>query len=151
MKGAHFLGRLIFGGYFLYGGINHFLHTEQMAGYAAAHGVPQAPFLVMAAGALIIAGGALLILGLLPRVALALIILFLVPVTLMMHDFWIVTDPAQRMQEMINFTKNVALVGASLTLMALPVPWPWGLGALGRRGATGKPSDWSGISRPLTH
>jgi hypothetical protein len=28
------------------------------------------------------------------------------------------------MQEMVNFTKNMALVGASLLLAAHPEPWP---------------------------
>ena len=147
MSGALVLGRLIFGGYFLYSGLNHFIHTQQMAGYAAAHGVPQAQLLVPISGALIVAGGLLLILGLAPRLGLALIILFLVPVTLLMHDFWTVNDPMQRMQEMINFTKNTALIGSCLGLMAIPVPWPYGLSALWRRATSG----WGGVGRPLPH
>src|SRR5438094_701956 len=70
------LGRLLFGGFFLYSGINHFLSTQQMAGYAAAHGVPQAPIMVMLAGALIIAGGVLIILGALPRLGAASLVAF---------------------------------------------------------------------------
>jgi hypothetical protein len=39
------------------------------------------------------------------------------------------------MQEMVNFTKNMALVGASLLAAAHPEPWPWHLAARTRAGA----------------
>ena len=41
-----------------------------------------------------------------------------------MHDFWNVQDPNQRTQEMVHFTKNVALLGGALALMAVQEPWP---------------------------
>ena len=34
-----------------------------------------------------------------------------------MHDFWHIEDPGQRSNDMINFTKNMALLGAALMLM----------------------------------
>jgi hypothetical protein len=34
-----------------------------------------------------------------------------------MHDFWNVQDPQHRQSEMINFTKNVALMGAMLAVV----------------------------------
>jgi putative oxidoreductase len=34
-----------------------------------------------------------------------------------MHDFWKVEDPQRRQAEMINFSKNMALLGAALALM----------------------------------
>jgi putative oxidoreductase len=45
-------------------------------------------------------------------------VLFLVPVTIMIHPFWKVQDPAAKMGEMINFTKNLALLGAVLMMLA---------------------------------
>ena len=48
----------------------------------------------------------------------------LVPVTLQMHRFWEEADPQKRQGEMINFMKNVALVGAALTMMQIDEPWP---------------------------
>lgn len=41
-------------------------------------------------------------------------IAFLVPVTLMMHDFWNVTEPAARMMQRISFMKNLAILGGGL-------------------------------------
>ena len=44
----------------------------------------------------------------------------------MIHDFWNISDPTQRLGEMINFTKNAALMGAALMMLSLP-PWPYSL------------------------
>ena len=45
-----------------------------------------------------------------------LIVLFLVPVTLMMHKFWTVHDPVMAQTQMAMFMKNVALLGAALLI-----------------------------------
>jgi len=38
-----------------------------------------------------------------------------------------VQDPQMKMGEVVNFTKNMALLGAILILMSYPVPWPYSL------------------------
>src|SRR2546422_7230278 len=43
-----------------------------------------------------------------------LIVLFLVPVTFMMHNFWTVSDPAVAQDQMAHFMKNLALIGSAL-------------------------------------
>jgi uncharacterized membrane protein YphA (DoxX/SURF4 family) len=73
---------------------------------------------------MLVAGGASVIVGLKPRQGLAAIVAFLVPTTLQMHRFWEIDDPQQRMVEMTQFAKNVALIGAALALMQLDEPWP---------------------------
>ena len=133
MRALFVLGRVMFGGYFAWSGLNHFLNQETMSQYAAGKGVPSAETAVPASGAMIVAGGLSVAAGFKPRQGLALLVGFLVPVTLKMHRFWEVEDPSQRMSEMINFTKNVALVGAALALMQLDEPWPVSVdAALGR-------------------
>ena len=42
----------------------------------------------------------------------------------MIHDFWSHQDPNQRQAEMVNFTKNLALLGGALALMGVEEPWP---------------------------
>jgi uncharacterized membrane protein YphA (DoxX/SURF4 family) len=56
-----------------------------------------------------------------------MVALFLLSVTPVMHNFWTVTDPTQRLGEFINFSKNAALLGAALMLLAIPSPWPYSL------------------------
>jgi putative oxidoreductase len=124
MRTLFVLGRTIFGGFFAYSGINHFQHTDGMKQYAAAKGVPAPERAVQATGALLLAGGLSIIAGLKPRQGLAAIIAFLIPVSLQMHRFWEEQEPQQRQAEMINFMKNMALVGASLALLQIDEPWP---------------------------
>jgi len=124
MRAAFVLGRAIFGGFFLYNGINHFLNEQAMSQHAAAKGVAAPDAAVTASGVLLTASGLSVLTGIRPRQGLAAIIGFLVPVTLQMHRFWEETDPARRMNETVNFAKNVALVGAALTMMQIEEPWP---------------------------
>ncbi len=123
MRAAFVLGRLIFGGFFAYNGINHFLNQKTMSQYASTKGVPAAETVIPATGAMLLAGGASIIAGLKPRQGLAAIIGFLIPVTLQMHRFWEERDPNQRMNELVNFSKNLALLGAALMMLDLDEPW----------------------------
>lgn len=126
---ALLLGRLLFGGFFLFNGVNHFMNLSSLAGYAASRNVPMPQIAVALTGLLLVLGGLSVISGLYPRVGLMLLILFLVPTSLMMHPFWTMTDPQQRMMEMTQFMKNAALTGAALGLLAVPLPWPASMGA----------------------
>jgi len=117
-------GRVIFGGYFIYNGINHFLNRKMLADYARIKGTPAPDVAVVASGALILAGGLSILTGARPKFGSALISSFLLAVSPQMHAFWKEQNPQQRMHEMVNFTKNMALVGASLLAAAHPEPWP---------------------------
>jgi uncharacterized membrane protein YphA (DoxX/SURF4 family) len=128
-KAALLLGRAIFGGFFLYNGINHFQNREMMSGYAASKGVPNADIAVTGSGAMLVLGGLSLLAAVRPKLGASLIGAFLVGVTPKMHDFWNVADPQQRMGEQVNFTKNLALLGAALVAAAVPEPWPARLAA----------------------
>jgi uncharacterized membrane protein YphA (DoxX/SURF4 family) len=130
MRALFLLGRAMFGGYFAWNGLNHFLNRGMMSQYAAAKGVTAPEKAVPASGAMILAGGVSVLVGVKPRQGLALIVGFLIPVSLQMHRFWEVDDPSQRMSEMVNFTKNMALVGAALALMQIDEPWPLSVDAV---------------------
>jgi uncharacterized membrane protein YphA (DoxX/SURF4 family) len=121
------LGRLLFGGLFAYNGLNHFLSYSALRGYCAYKRVPLPDVATIVSGIWLLAGGLSVILGYRPEIGLGLIAAFLLVVTPMMHDFWTVTDPTQRMGEFVNFTKNFALLGAALMMLAIPRPWPYAL------------------------
>jgi putative oxidoreductase len=120
----HLVGRAIFGGYFLYNGINHFLQKDQLSGYASSKGVPSADLAVQASGAMMILGGLSLLTGYKPKLGSALITAFLSGVTPSIHRFWSERNPQQRQVEMINFMKNVALLGGAMLAAGRPEPWP---------------------------
>jgi putative oxidoreductase len=125
------VGRLVFGGYFLQAGVNHFRHWRSLSQYAGAKGTPSPALAVLGTGGLLAAGGVSVATGVYPLVGLALLAVFLLGVTPVMHPFWKVPEPMARMTEQVNFTKNVALLGAVLALMALPQPWALSLGVGG--------------------
>ncbi len=124
MKAPFLIGRLIFGGFFLYNGINHFRQREMMAQYAGSKKVPKPDAAIIATGAALTIGGASILLGIKPKIGTLAIIGFLGGVSPFMHAFWKDEDPGERMNNMINFTKNMALLGSALALMGVEEPWP---------------------------
>jgi putative oxidoreductase len=118
-------GRAIFGGYFLYNGLGHFLNRTMLVEYARGKGVPAPDVAVPASGLLILAGGLSILTGVQPKVGAGLITTFLLGVSPQMHAFWKEQDAERRMNEMVNFTKNMALIGGSFLAAAYPEPWPW--------------------------
>jgi putative oxidoreductase len=120
------LGRIFFGAFFVLGGLNHFQHLGMMSGFAASKGVPAAKAFVIFSGLLILVGGLSVIVGWHVRIGLACIVLFLVPVTFLMHNYWVETEMMPRINQRVNFQKNVALLGAALMMLAIPRPWMLG-------------------------
>lgn len=133
------IGRIIFGGYFLYSGVNHFLSLADMTGYAESKGVPMPSVAVIVSGLLLLIGGALILLGWKVRWGAWMIVFFLIPVSFMMHDFWTISDQQQRMSEMINFSKNMAMAGAALMISSYRY-WPFGLEKPGEAGRETAPT-----------
>jgi putative oxidoreductase len=124
MKAAFLIGRLVFGGFFLYNGINHLKQRKQLAQYAESKNVPMAEAVVASTGVVLIAGGTSILLGVKPKLGTAAIAGFLAGVSPVMHNFWSVQEPGERLNEMINFSKNMALLGSALALMGIDEPWP---------------------------
>jgi len=121
------LGRILLGGYFIMSGVNHFQHLKHLTGYAQSKGVPMPLTAVWVTGLMMLLGGAGILLGVYVEISILLLSLFLLVTTIMMHQFWKVTDQTARMGEEINFKKNMALLGALLMFLAIPLPW---IGAL---------------------
>ena len=108
------LGRFLFALIFLLSGFNHF--SKQTIDYAASQGVPLAAVAVPLSGILALAGALSILLGYRAKTGALLIALFLVPVTLMMHKFWAIADPAMAQTQMIMFMKNLSMLGAALLI-----------------------------------
>jgi uncharacterized membrane protein YphA (DoxX/SURF4 family) len=118
------VGRAIFGGFFLYNGINHFRNRTMMAQYTRSKNVPAADAAVVFTGAMIALGGLSVIAGFKPKAGVSLIAAFLLGVSPVMHAFWQQEDEQQKMNEMIHFSKNMAMLGGAMLAAAIPEPWP---------------------------
>lgn len=121
------IGRILYGGFFIMNGMNHFMKMGMMKGYAASKGVPAPALAVPLTGLMLLFGGAGVLVGAYVEWALLAIIVFLVPVTFTMHNFWAASDPMMKMAEMVNFMKNMALFGAALVMFAIPSPWAYAI------------------------
>jgi uncharacterized membrane protein YphA (DoxX/SURF4 family) len=119
-KSAQLIGRAVFGGFFVYNGIKHFVNADMMSTYAASKGVPAAKTAVIASGALIALGGLSVLTGVKPKIGAGMIAAFLVGVTPQMHDFWHRPDPQSKANEQAHFLKNLALLGGAALAAAVP-------------------------------
>ena len=117
-----FIGRLLLSVLFLLSGSLKIAHwTGTLQGMEAMH-VPAAPFMLAVAVFAELAGGLAILTGLLARLASALLVLYLIPVTLLFHAFW-AASAAEQGGQLINFLKNLAIMGG-LVLLAANGPGP---------------------------
>jgi putative oxidoreductase len=85
-------------------------------GYAAQQGVPIAGLLVPLSGVIALAGALSVLLGYRARIGAGLLVLFLVPVTVMLHNFWAVADPMMAQMQQVMFLKNLSMLGGALLI-----------------------------------
>jgi uncharacterized membrane protein YphA (DoxX/SURF4 family) len=111
-------GRVLFGGFLAFAGLNHFMNAGEMSEYASQKGVPMAGFGVITTGTMLVLGGLGILLGMYPVIAAGMVATFFVAVTPIMHDFWAVPEE-QHEDELTNFLKNIELLGAALVFLAL--------------------------------
>ena len=120
---AFLIGRVIVGGFFLMNSFNHFAQLNMMTGYAKTKGIPAPGLAVGGSGVLLFLGGLSLLLGYHPTIGVGLLVIFLLSASFGIHNFWTVQDQQAKQGEMVNFLKNMAILG--LLLMTLGIPQPW--------------------------
>ena len=123
------LGRLLFALIFLMSGPRHFMSST--IAYAAAQGVPMASIAVPVSGLIALLGGLSILLGYRAKIGAWLIVLFLVGVTPMLHKFWGISDPMVAQMQMVNFMKNVSMLGGALLITQFG-SGPWSLDTRGK-------------------
>lgn len=114
MKFVVLLGRILYSIIFIISAIGHF--SPQTIDYATATGVPFAMVLVPLWGLIALVGGISILIGYKARWGAWLLVIFLVPVTLIMHRFWGIDEPGVVSLQLVMFLKNVALLGAALLI-----------------------------------
>ena len=106
------IGRILYSWLFVMASFGHF--SDKTINYAAAQGVPLASIVVPLSGIMALLGGLSIALGYKAKWGAWLLVFFLIPVTLMMHNFWVVKDPMMAQIQQAMFMKNLALLGAAL-------------------------------------
>lgn len=90
------LGRILFGGFFALNGLSHLTNLEKMTGYAASKNVPSPKVAVFLTGVLLLLSGLSIVAGIYPTLGIWGIIIFLIPTTFMMHNYWAAKDPNEK-------------------------------------------------------
>lgn len=118
LRWSPLVGRVLLSPIFIMSGLQKIGGWEQTAGYMASKHMPLVPLFLAAAIVLELCGGLSVLLGYRARLGAAALIVFLVPTTLIFHNFWAYTGQEQQMQ-MINFMKNMAILGGLFVVMGL--------------------------------
>lgn len=122
-----FLGRLLIGGMFIYAGVSNLLDLGATLGYAASKGFTGTfSVLVILAQIVLILAGLSFITAIHPRLGVYASLIFLIPVTLLIHNFW-AYNGFERIIELHSFQGNIGLIGSVLMFLAVPEPWHYSL------------------------
>jgi putative oxidoreductase len=112
-----FVGRAFLAAIFLIAGTMKFLNWEATAAYMQEHHLPLVNVFLPLAATAELAGGIALLFGGMTKWASSGLILFLIPATLIFHNFWAQTG-VEAQDNMHHFLKNVAIIGGLLLLIA---------------------------------
>ncbi|RME26426.1 MAG: DoxX family protein [Deltaproteobacteria bacterium] len=111
------VGRILLSAIFISSGISKIFNWDGTAAYMTQAGMPAVTFFLLGAIALEVLGGFSVLLGLCPRLGAAALIVFLIPATLIFHNFWAIEDQMMRQMQMIMFMKNMAIMGGLLMVL----------------------------------
>lgn len=130
--GTALVARVLMSAIFLVSGFAKLTDPAGAQGYMNMVGIPHADVLVYVAGCAEIAGGLALLFGFLTRIGAIGLFVYLIPTTLLFHAFWRVGG-AEAKTQMVNFMKNLAIMGGLLAIYA------WGPGKYSLDGRMRRP------------
>jgi putative oxidoreductase len=107
-------GRVCFVSIFILTSFDQF--KAQSIAFAAFKGVPFASIVVPFSGIMEIVGALSIVLGYRSRIGALLIMIFLIPVTFTFHQFWTIPDQMAKQMDMINFFKNISILGGAFII-----------------------------------
>lgn len=109
------LARILISVIFLVAGSMKLMHFSATAQMLADKGIPLAAVATAIVILIELGGGIALVLGFKTKFVAAVQFIYLIPVTVMFHNFWAAPPELHQMQ-MMNFLKNVAIMGGLLIL-----------------------------------
>ncbi|MGA2509508.1 MAG: DoxX family protein [Candidatus Acidiferrales bacterium] len=111
------LGRILVSVVFILGGIGKITGFSMEEGMVAAKHLPMPAVALGIALVIELVGGLAILLGLYTRFTAWVLFLYLIPTTFLFHNFW-AFQGMDRIDPMIHFEKNLAIMGGLLILAA---------------------------------
>ena len=119
-KVEHFgplVGRMLLSAIFIISGISKIFGWSSSSAYMAAKGMPWVSFFLLMALLLELLGGFSILVGFQARLSALALFLYLIPTTVIFHNFW-AAPAAQQQLQMIMFLKNLAIMGGLAQVVA---------------------------------
>ncbi|CDR33042.1 DoxX family protein [Criblamydia sequanensis] len=111
------LGRILIASIFLIAGTQKILNYNGYLQMMTSKGIPFASVLLLGAIVFLLLGSISVILGYKTRIGALLLILFLIPTTLIFHNFWGLPAEEASLQQ-IMFMKNLSILGGLILLVS---------------------------------
>jgi len=112
------LGRVLIGSIFVVSGYAKITAVAAFAASLERRGVPFASTLAAIGACVEFFGGLAIVLGVEVRYTAALMVAFVIVATLISHRFWDIQEAAARQAQVTQFSKNVAIIGGFVMLLA---------------------------------
>jgi putative oxidoreductase len=111
------VGRILLGSIFVLSGFQKLMGYSGVVASISGKGLPMPEVLAVLTIVIELGAGLLLVVGWKARWAALLLFLFIIPVSLVFHNFWTM-EGAQAAMNKIQFLKNVAIMGGMLMVAA---------------------------------
>ncbi len=111
------IGRILISPIFIIAGIAKIVNFSTITGYAAGAHLPLPAVAIACAAAIQLLGGLAILVGFRAKFAAWIVFLFLIPATLVLHNFWAMAGP-ERTVNIGHFETNLAIMGGLLILAA---------------------------------
>ena len=110
---AQLPGRILLSAIFLMSGVHKITAWSETAESMRGEGMPEEAVPLLLVGAIVfeLGGGLSILLGFKARLGALALIVFLIPVTVIFHDFWTFDEKSAMMNQMQHFMKNLAILG----------------------------------------
>ena len=111
---------------------NDIPHFGDVAQFMASKGIPAPTLMLAGAIVFLLAGSLSVITGYRARIGALLLLVFLVLATYYFHNFWAITEAKAQQEQMVQFMKNLSMVGAMLFIIANG-PGPMSIGSVKKK------------------
>ena len=119
MEEVFLIGRILFAYLVIGSAVGHLTQTAVMSAYAESRGVRWAKRAVQVSGIGFLLGGISIVLGIWADVGSLVVAILLFCTAFMLHAFWRETDEVNKMMEMVQFNKDIALAGGALVMFSI--------------------------------
>ena len=109
------IGRILISIIFILGGMSKIAAFAMYRGFVAAAHLPLPKISLAIAIVIELLGGLAILAGLYTRFTAWVVFLYLIPTTILFHNFW-AFQGAARIDNLVNFQKNLAIMGGLLVL-----------------------------------